>query len=42
MTLIIGFVVEKTVGFRLKESDEKEGMDHAIHGERGYGLNNLN
>ena len=42
MTLIIGFIVEKTVGFRLKESDEKEGMDHAIHGERGYGLNNLN
>jgi len=42
MTLLIGFVVEKTVGLRLKESDEKEGLDHSIHGERGYGLNNLN
>lgn len=42
MTLIIGFVVQKTIGFRLKESDEKEGLDHSLHGERGYGLNNLN
>ncbi len=42
MTLIIGFIVEKTVGLRLKESDEKEGLDHSLHGERGYGLNNLN
>jgi Amt family ammonium transporter len=42
MTLVIGFIVEKTIGFRLKESDEKGGMDHALHGERGYGLNNLN
>jgi len=42
MTLVIGFIVEKTVGLRLKESDEKEGLDHSLHGERGYGLNNLN
>ncbi|HVU18893.1 MAG TPA: ammonium transporter [Candidatus Didemnitutus sp.] len=42
MTLLIGFVVEKTIGLRLNESDEKGGMDHALHGERGYGLNNLN
>jgi len=42
MTLILGFLVEKTVGFRLNESDEKGGMDHALHGERGYGLTNLN
>jgi Amt family ammonium transporter len=42
MTLFLGFVVEKTIGFRLNESDEKGGMDHALHGERGYGLNNLN
>ncbi|MBN2809395.1 MAG: ammonium transporter [Deltaproteobacteria bacterium] len=35
-------VVEKTVGFRLVESDEKSGMDHALHGEHGYGLINLN
>lgn len=42
MTLIIGFVVEKTVGLRMSESAEKTGMDHDLHGERGYGLNNLN
>jgi Amt family ammonium transporter len=34
--------VEKTVGLRLSETDEQSGMDHSIHGERGYGLNNLN
>ncbi len=42
MTLIIGFIVEKTVGLRLSVADEQSGMDHSIHGERGYGLNNLN
>ena len=42
MTLILGFIVERTVGFRLKEVDEKSGMDHALHGEHGYGLTNLN
>ena len=42
MTLVIGFIVEKTIGLRPKESDEKEGLDHSLHSERGYGLNNLN
>jgi Amt family ammonium transporter len=42
MTLVIGFLVEKTIGLRLSASDEKEGLDHSLHGERGYGLNNLN
>jgi len=42
MTLLIGFIVEKTVGLRMSENAEKTGMDHALHGERGYGLNNLN
>ncbi len=42
MTLIIGFLVQKTIGLRLKESSERAGMDHELHGERGYGLNNLN
>jgi len=42
MTLILGFLVEKTIGFRLSETAEKTGMDHALHGERGYGLTNLN
>ena len=42
MLLIIGFIVEKTVGLRLSEKSERAGMDHELHGERGYGLNNLN
>jgi Amt family ammonium transporter len=41
-TLAICFVVEKTLGFRLPESEEKQGLDHALHGETGYGLLNLN
>ena len=41
-TLVICFVVEKTVGFRLPEKQEKAGMDHSLHGESGYGLLNLN
>lgn len=39
---ILIVVVEKTVGFRLAENAEKSGMDHALHGEHGYGLINLN
>lgn len=42
MTLLIGFIVQKTVGLRLCEQSERAGMDHDLHGERGYGLNNLN
>ena len=42
MTLIIAFIVNKTIGLRVTESVEKTGLDHDIHGERGYGLANLN
>jgi len=42
MTLVIGWLVQKTVGLRLTENAERSGMDHELHGERGYGLNNLN
>jgi len=42
MTLILGYLIEKTIGFRLNETDEKSGMDHVLHGEHGYGLTNLN
>jgi len=37
-TLIIYFLVEKTIGFRLSLQGEVEGMDQALHGENGYGL----
>ena len=41
-TIIIIFIVEKTVGFKSKTNDELDGMDHAYHGERGYGMLNPN
>jgi Amt family ammonium transporter len=42
LTLVILFIVDKTIGFRLSAQDEQAGMDHALHGEHGYGLLNLN
>ena len=35
-TLIIGFLIEKTVGFRVKEQVEIEGIDVAEHAEAAY------
>jgi len=37
-TAIIVFVVEKTIGFRIEEQKEIEGLDQSLHGEHGYGL----
>lgn len=37
-TVIIYFIVEKTVGFRIDEQGEIEGLDQSLHGEHGYGL----
>lgn len=37
-TLIICVVIEKTIGFRIDEQAELEGMDKALHSENGYGL----
>jgi Amt family ammonium transporter len=37
-TLIICFVIEKTVGFRIDEQGELEGLDQSLHSENGYGL----
>ncbi len=37
-TAIIVFVVEKTLGFRIEEQKEIEGLDQSLHGEHGYGL----
>jgi Amt family ammonium transporter len=41
VTYVICIVVEKTVGFRLGKEEEMEGLDHALHGEHGYGMMNL-
>jgi ammonium transporter, Amt family len=37
-TVIIYFIVEKTMGFRIDEEMELEGLDKSLHGEHGYGL----
>ncbi len=37
-TFIIYYVVEKSIGFRVDEQKEVEGLDQALHGEHGYGL----
>ncbi len=41
-TLIICVIVQKTVGFRISQQKEMEGLDHSLHGEHGYGMLNLN
>jgi len=42
ITLILLVLVNKTVGLRLSTQDEMAGIDHAVHGEHGYGLLTLN
>jgi len=37
-TLLICFIVEKTIGFRMDQEREMAGLDHSLHGEHGYGL----
>lgn len=36
----IGFVIEKTIGFRVTSEAEVAGVDQAVHGEEGYALAN--
>jgi len=38
VTILLVLVVNKLIKFRLAESDEKAGMDHSLHGEKGYGM----
>lgn len=38
-TLIIGFVIHKTIGFTVSEQAEQEGLDLAEHNEAAYRLN---
>jgi ammonium transporter, Amt family len=39
-TLVILFVVDKVVGLRVSEEDEREGLDLSQHGEEGYDFAN--
>jgi Amt family ammonium transporter len=40
LTLVILFIVQKIIGLRIKDVDERQGMDFSIHGEHGYGMVN--
>lgn len=35
---LIGMLVEKTMGFRVRSEDEVAGIDLVVHGEAGYNL----
>ena len=38
MALLVGFAIQKTIGFRVKNEDEIAGIDTVVHGEEGYAL----
>lgn len=35
---VIGFAIEKTIGFRIRSEEELAGVDVVVHGESGYAL----
>lgn len=37
-TLLICIIVEKSIGLRLSETGEIDGLDLSLHGEHGYDL----
>ena len=39
-TLVILFVVDKVIGLRVNEEDERTGLDLSQHGEEGYDFAN--
>jgi Amt family ammonium transporter len=36
VALVLGFAIEKTIGFRVTSEDEVAGIDTIVHGEEGY------
>jgi Amt family ammonium transporter len=40
-TLILVFIIDKTIGLRSDEKAEMQGLDATYHGEHGYGMLNL-
>ena len=36
LSFAIGWVIQKTIGFRIKNEDEIAGVDLVVHGEEGY------
>jgi ammonium transporter, Amt family len=41
VALVLGFVIEKTIGFRIRSEDEVAGIDTVVHGEEGYVLDRV-
>jgi Amt family ammonium transporter len=41
LTYIIGLIIEKTMGFRIREEDEVAGIDQVVHAESGYDFTSL-
>ncbi|KAA9110533.1 ammonium transporter [Microbacterium rhizomatis] len=41
LAFAIGWVIEKTMGFRVKNEDEIAGIDTVVHGEEGYVLTDV-
>jgi ammonium transporter, Amt family len=38
LAFVIGWIIEKTMGFRIKSEDEVAGVDSSVHGEGAYEL----
>ena len=38
---VLGFAIERTIGFRVKNEDEVAGIDTVVHGHEGYQLENV-
>lgn len=41
VTFILVVLLEKTMGLRSDEEEERDGLDHSQHGERGYAMTTL-
>jgi Amt family ammonium transporter len=41
LTLVIGFAIQKTIGFRVTEEDEVSGIDSVVHAETAYDFASL-
>jgi len=42
ITLILAFLIDKTIGLRVSKEGETVGLDQNAHGEHGYGMLDLN
>lgn len=38
VSFVLAYVIKLTIGLRVKEAQEEEGLDYCIHGESGYNL----